>query len=133
MGSYAIVKDGLVINVIVWDGEEEFTPTEEGVEVVVCEPDVCCIGASYTDGVFVPPQPPEKTHDELVAEANQQKASLIDYATSVIDPLKDALDGGYIEEEDKATLTAWQKYRYQLTKVDISTAPDITWPTPPTA
>ncbi|HHA1387841.1 tail fiber assembly protein [Enterobacter kobei] len=131
MGSYAIVKDGLVINVIVWDGEEEFTTSESGEEVVVCEPGVCCIGASYVDGVFTPPPTPEKTHDELVTEANQQKTSLIDYAASVIDPLKDALDGGYIEEEDKAKLTAWQKYRYQLTKVDTSTAPDISWPVQP--
>lgn len=39
-------------------------------------------------------------------------------ADSVIAPLKDASEGGYIDETDKPTLTEWQKYRYSLTKVD---------------
>ncbi|CNI78844.1 tail assembly chaperone gp38 [Yersinia pekkanenii] len=45
--------------------------------------------------------------------------------------MRDAKDGGYIDDEDIPRLTAWQKYRYTLTKVDISAAPDIEWPVAP--
>ena len=41
-------------------------------------------------------------------------------ATAIITPLQDAKDGGYIDDEDIPVLAAWQKYRYALTKVDLS-------------
>lgn len=71
---------------------------------------------------------PPRTADELEADAVSQKNALIAYATQIIDPLKDALDGGYIDDEDKPKLAAWQKYRYALTKVD---AANPTWPAVP--
>ncbi|HBV7996122.1 TPA: tail fiber assembly protein [Citrobacter freundii] len=61
---------------------------------------------------------PAPTPDELIAAANGRRSALIDEATGIIAPMKDALDGGYIEDSDKPKLTAWQKYRYALTKVD---------------
>ena len=54
-------------------------------------------------------------------------------ATAIIAPLADAKAGGYIEDEDAPWLTEWQRYRYRLTKVDTSTAPEIIWPEPPAA
>ncbi|EKN4209773.1 tail fiber assembly protein [Yersinia ruckeri] len=74
---------------------------------------------------------PPPTHDDLVAEAERKKAALLAEASSVIAPLADALAGGYIDAVDEPRLVAWQKYRYALTKVDISTAPDIEWPLKP--
>ncbi len=71
---------------------------------------------------------PPRTSEELEADALSRKAALIAQATQVIDPLKDALDGGYIDDEDKPKLVAWQKYRYALTKVD---AANPTWPAVP--
>jgi len=61
---------------------------------------------------------PPPTADELIATAKAKQQALINEASSIIAPLKDALDGGYIDDEDKPRLTAWQKYRYALTKVD---------------
>jgi len=60
-----------------------------------------------------------RTSEELEADVLSRKAALIVQATQIIDPLKDALDGGYIDEEDKLKLVAWQKYRHALTKIDM--------------
>lgn len=70
----------------------------------------------------------EEQHSTEVEAANQARARLIAEATSIISPLKDALDGGYIDESDKPVLIAWQKYRYALTRVD---AEKPVWPEKP--
>lgn len=74
-------------------------------------------------------QPPSQ--EEHVAAAKYHKAALLAEASAVITPLADASAGGYIDDADQPRLAAWQRYRYELTKVDISTAPDITWPVKP--
>lgn len=81
-----------------------------------------------SDGLPVWAEIPPRTAEELEADALSRKAALIAQATQIIDPLKDALDGGYIDDEDKPKLVAWQKYRYALTKVD---AANPTWPAVP--
>ena len=63
-----------------------------------------------------------------VAETTNRKAALIAEATVMIAPLQDAKDGGYIDDEDIPVLTAWQKYRYALTKVDPA---NPSWPERP--
>ncbi|WP_368870073.1 tail fiber assembly protein [Proteus mirabilis] len=74
---------------------------------------------------------PPLTKDEMVIVEERKKASLISEATSVIDPMSDAKNGGYIEKEDIKRLDLWQRYRYALTKVDTSLTPDIEWPQKP--
>lgn len=71
---------------------------------------------------------PPPTEDELIASAKAKQQSLINEAASIIAPMKDALDGGYIDDADKPKLTEWQKYRYALTKVDLSKP---VWPEKP--
>ncbi|NEG94053.1 tail fiber assembly protein [Leclercia adecarboxylata] len=66
------------------------------------------------------------------ADAAAKKNTLLAAATAIIEPLKDALDGGYIDEADKPVLIEWQKYRYALTKIDPSTIQDVNWPKSPT-
>ncbi|QXB23902.1 tail fiber assembly protein [Lelliottia amnigena] len=65
-----------------------------------------------------------------VADATQQKAMLLANASAVIAPLQDAKEGGYIDDTDIPVLTAWQKYRYALTKVDTA---NPEWPVAPNA
>ncbi|HHA1787178.1 TPA: tail fiber assembly protein [Enterobacter ludwigii] len=55
-----------------------------------------------------------------MTEVNIQRLALMAEATAMIIPLQDAKDGGYIDDEDIPVLAAWQKYRYALTKVDLS-------------
>lgn len=74
------------------------------------------------------PEAIENVKDPVEAAA-EKKLYLLRLASETIAPLKDALDGGYIDDADIPVLTAWQKYRYALTKVD-PTKP--VWPEPPT-
>lgn len=74
--------------------------------------------------------PPPSKEEQIIA-AKLQKAALLTEATAIIAPLQDAQTGGYIDEVDVPRLAEWQRYRYKLTKVDTSTAPDITLPPKP--
>lgn len=71
------------------------------------------------------PAPEEEDLQKMIYAKRQ---SLLNEATIVISPMKDALDGGYIEESDKKILESWQKYRYSLTKVDLN---NPSWPQKP--
>lgn len=70
-------------------------------------------------------------HAADVKAAEKKLAALLAEATAIITPLADAQAGGYIDDGDVPRLTEWQRYRYRLTKVDTSTAPDITLPPRP--
>lgn len=74
---------------------------------------------------------PPKTKEQHIAEAEQQKQSLLAEANNAIAPLQDAVDLGMVTDEEKAKLTAWKTYRVLLNRVDTSTAPDIEWPEKP--
>ncbi|HCH0659898.1 TPA: tail fiber assembly protein [Enterobacter asburiae] len=70
-------------------------------------------------------------HTADVMAAEQMKAVLLAEATAIIAPLADAQAGGYIDDADMPRLAEWQRYRYKLTKVDTSTAPEINLPPKP--
>ncbi|MEY1162549.1 tail fiber assembly protein [Providencia manganoxydans] len=74
---------------------------------------------------------PPISKEQLIAEAEQQKQSLLAEANNAIAPLQDAVDLGMAIDEEEAQLTAWKKYRVLLNRVDISTAPEINWPEKP--
>ncbi|AHF77563.1 Bacteriophage tail fiber assembly protein [Sodalis praecaptivus] len=77
--------------------------------------------------VDVPPPTPE----EARRSAEFMKQQLMDEATRDMAPLQDAIDLDIATETEKTALLAWKKYRVQLNRVDISTAPDIDWPEEP--
>ncbi|WP_426099108.1 tail fiber assembly protein [Providencia sp. PROV200] len=74
---------------------------------------------------------PPVSKEQLIAEAEQQKQSLLAEANNAIAPLQDAVDLDMSTDEEKAQLTAWKTYRVYLNRVDTSTAPDIEWPVKP--
>lgn len=74
---------------------------------------------------------PQPTRDELVANAESEKAILRSFADAAITPLQDAVDTDMATEEETAALSEWKKYRVLLMRIDTSTAPDITWPEKP--
>ena len=55
MKTYAHILDGKVVNVSIWDGESEWTPDEEIVEIPEETP--AGIGWDYIDGQFVDNRP----------------------------------------------------------------------------
>ena len=74
MANYAVVKDGVVENIIVWDGVAEFSvPNSELIEATADTR----IGGTY-DGAFhyVEPTPPEPTAEQVAAA--ETKASAIE-------------------------------------------------------
>lgn len=129
MPTYALVKDGVVENTVIWDGEGDLFSDYQVIEL--SEDESAGPGWSYDGKEFYPPPEPEKSHDELVEEADQQKQALLDHAAEVTSDWKTELALGIISDEDKASLISWMNYIKAVKAVDTSTAPDITWPTPP--
>jgi len=129
--NYAVVNaDGLIINIVVWDGVTEWEPPE-GTQAIRCGDNLCGIGGTYKDGVFAVPPAPAVPKEELVAQAEQQKVNLISEASQTISILQDAVDLEMATEDEAAQLTAWKKYRVLLSRIDTSKAPDIKWPDRP--
>lgn len=70
-------------------------------------------------------------HAADVEAANQEKQRLLEQAAVVTSDWKTELALGIISDGDKASLIEWVNYVKTVKAVDTSTAPDITWPTPP--
>lgn len=66
-----------------------------------------------------------------VAEAARHKAELISQANSTTQAWQTQLSLGIITETDRASLTVWMQYIQVVQAVDVSTAPDISWPQMP--
>lgn len=70
---YAIVKDGVVTNLVQWDGTSEFNVDGYLVEAT----HDAWIGGGYADGTFAArpaPEPVEPTAEELQAATDKQSA-----------------------------------------------------------
>ncbi len=123
------------MNVIVWDGEDEFTVPDNlqliNISDISEQPG---IGWAYSDGVFTAPLPPERSHDELVADAEQKKQSLIDAAMVNISVIQLKLQAGRkLTQEETTRLNVVLDYIDAVTATDTSTAPDVIWPELPEA
>ena len=89
---YAIVSDGKVSNVVMWDGESELQLSTG--ETAVAS-DVADIGWEYRDGEFITPAPPplpEPSPDEILATNTAERDRRLVAATLAIAPLQDAVD-----------------------------------------
>jgi len=87
--NYAIIKSGIVDNIIEWDGTSEYNT-----DGVLVEADAnAYIGGVYADGEFVarPPEPePEPTQADLDRQSARDKLS----ALGLTDAEINALSGG---------------------------------------
>jgi len=61
--SYAVVVDGQVVNVVLWDGVTAWQPAA-GEAVVIPDESGVSIGWSYEDGEFVAPPEPEPVEED---------------------------------------------------------------------
>ena len=55
MTTYAIVENGVIANVIVWDGVTEYTSPNGTTLIQIPDGTYTGIGATYSNGVFGPP------------------------------------------------------------------------------
>ncbi|MEN3258524.1 tail fiber assembly protein [Sodalis endosymbiont of Spalangia cameroni] len=126
----------------------EYVPDHRGERVYYTDngmvQDVMTIGEIPPDLTPLAPQTPYDHWDgkrwvtdkaeQHQAEMKSAKTSLRQrqsFANNAVFPLQDAVDLDMATEAEKAALLAWKRYRVLLNRVDISTAPDIDWPTPP--
>ena len=72
-----------------------------------------------------------KQHQHNVDVATAQKKQLLSEAGSQIDYLQDAIDTDIATDEEKASYSAWKRYRVLLNRIDVDTAPTIDWPEKP--
>ncbi|MBD8144605.1 tail fiber assembly protein [Pantoea agglomerans] len=66
-------------------------------------------------------------HTADIEAAEQQKASLLAEAQTIISFWQMELQLGIISDEDRASLISWMKYIRAVQAVDTSKAPDIEW------
>lgn len=133
--AFAVVdSDGIIINMVVWDGESEWAPPE-GTTAIDAGESGCGIGWTYKDGVFTAPP---LTDEQIAAQNSQklannlaQKTSLMDAASERISVLQDAVDLEMATAEETAELPLWKKYRVLLSRVDANTSDDVVWPLMP--
>ena len=139
MGTYALVKDQFVVNIIVWDGPEDGENAMdfgEGISAVeFAQGDVVGIGFKYSNGKFAAPDLTDEEIAEREAVAKIRnittKDSLMAEAGKRISVLQDAVELDMATDEEKGQLTAWKKYRVLLSRVDASISDDIEWPLAP--
>lgn len=74
---------------------------------------------------------PPVTREQQIARAEGEKQLLIAEVTAETAMLRAKLALGRIKDDEKALLNAWLDYLDELEAVDVSTAPDITWPVKP--
>ncbi|HHG8607238.1 TPA: tail fiber assembly protein [Morganella morganii] len=74
---------------------------------------------------------PPVTKEQKIAEAEQKKQYLIAEVTAETEMLRTKLALKRIKPDEEALLIAWLDYLDELEAVDVSTAPDITWPVKP--
>ncbi|WP_437887765.1 tail fiber assembly protein [Phytobacter sp. V91] len=72
-------------------------------------------------------------HQALVESARQELNRRVTEAVSAITTLNDAVELEIATEDEKTRLAEWKKYRVLLSRLDVSTAPDIIWPDTPAA
>ncbi|WP_312803979.1 tail fiber assembly protein [Atlantibacter hermannii] len=125
---YAVVKDGIVINIVAWDGETEWQP-DDG---FAAQTDGSVgIGWLYDGETFTQPPIEPPSQAQLVAAAEQEKQYRLTVANNQIAPLQDAVDLDMATDEEVRLLSEWKKYRVLVNRVDTNKSPAIQWPPQP--
>ncbi len=139
MRTWAVVdSNGLVIDSILWDGDES-----TGFDINLVYPDrkvrlieytdenPAGIGYTYDGKKFSPPPPPEVDKQQLIFEAEGQRQMLIADANSVFLEWQTRLLLDIATPSQKAAVKDWLSYIEAVRKVDVSNAPDVKWPEKP--
>lgn len=134
MKKYAIIEDGVVANIVEWDGESATWQPPEGTHAqLVPEGVSVCIGWTYLakEGFVAPAPPPVPL--PTAAEALARRDALLALATLRIDPLQDAVDLGVETGDEVALLTEWKHYRVDLSRIEQQPGfpGDVEWPVAP--
>ncbi|RAX08197.1 phage tail protein [Photorhabdus bodei] len=69
--------------------------------------------------------------DSQIKYAEKQQVALLRQANETVTLLQHGVDTELASEKEKLLLIDWKKYLVLLSRVDISSAPDISWPEQP--
>lgn len=133
MSQYALIENGVVTNVIVWDGDAENWSAPEGVTThLINEGEIICIGYTYDGTAFTaPPElaPTPFTGAQVLADRDNR----LGVATLRIAPLQDAVDIGEATDAELASLKLWKQYRVALNRIEQQTTfpTAVVWPVSP--
>ncbi|MBF7958300.1 tail fiber assembly protein [Rahnella victoriana] len=110
-----------------WAKDPNFLTLSEGVTIIEINKeripkDIIDHRYMFVNGEFSSLEP---SVNEL---AEKERNLLLASSLTILAPLQDAWDLGVSTEEEKTLLKAWKTYRVALNRLDLSTAPDITWP-----
>ncbi|EFN4711650.1 tail fiber assembly protein [Escherichia coli] len=134
MKTWAIIKDGVVINTFLWDGEGVYQHEEGTTLVEYDDSNIAGPGYLYDGKSFS--RPPLTDEEQAIIDkqniesVSAMKQRLIDEATLNISILQDAIDMEMATDDEKASLSSWKKYRVLLNRVDAS-GKNISWPSMP--
>lgn len=132
--SHALVENGIVVNVIVWDGVT-LLDLPESLSLVAVPADAnVSIGHAYdaiAEHFTAPPAPPALR--PTAADVLAQRDALLALATVRIAPLQDAVDLNVETGDDVAALTEWKQYRVDLNRIEQQAGfpGDVEWPAAP--
>lgn len=129
MKTYARIENQRVAEIVSLNVKPEklYHPSLIWVDITALpeQPDV---NYQYSDGVFTAPV---TEAENAVLIASSQLAAEMDEANRTIAPLQDAVDISIATDAEIARLAEWKRYRVELSRIDTSKAPDITWPVRP--
>lgn len=128
---FAIIENGVVVNVVVWDGDtENWTPPENQTAERIEEGVEACIGYKFEGGTFIAPPTPPISKEEILANNTSTRTYLLNLALSEISPLQYAVDLDMATTQEKDLLLLWKKYSVAVNRVDLNKeSPD--WPIAP--
>lgn len=129
MKNYARIEDQIVAEIVSLDVDPKtlYHPSLVWVDITSLNP-APAVGYLYQAGEFTAPV---IEAEDPVFVATSRKSAAMEEAGQAMAPLQDAVAIGMATDAESALLTEWQKYRVLLNRVDVSKAPDITWPVSP--
>ncbi|MDE8556955.1 tail fiber assembly protein [Pantoea vagans] len=136
MSGYALVKDGIVINTVVWDGETAVDFGENVTTVIIPDDNPAAAGYSYADGKFIAPPPTSEDKEEKQQNALEDnialKGILLSQATTAITVWQTKLlVGRKLSDSETKSLNTWLDYIDKLNVIDANTSDAVTWPEKP--
>lgn len=133
MNTYAVVENGAVVNVILWDGDEKkWSPQDEQIVVEIPEGVAVTTGVEYGDEGFVIPDTPTlpaptPSPEDIIKTNSALRSVLLSQAAIAIAPLQDAVDLEEATEKETSLLKKWKEYRVAVSRVDLTAVP-VSWP-----
>lgn len=127
---YAVAFDSNGIIRFCGDDPSRFYPVGLSVVDVDSLPEgLNVLGGWIFDGKNIVPRVPSE--DELISQAENEKARLMAIANNAIAPLQDAVDFGIATRDEETFLLSWKKYRVLLNRIDTTDPDIIVWPEKP--